>query len=480
MNNTNNSLNSNKDYGNVKNDNLRGKRNSFFVNNVILNKSLKIRLNSAFIHKKNSYKHLIDLKKVLNNKNYYYDSCSSDNQRNEKNLKLKEICDDLIEKNILKEKEILKQKNKFISFFAVDKDKNSFNKAEKYKSSMINLCTSKIEKFLKNIHHEKKYGKTNFIKLKKEILINVKERKLLKNVTKYYIIKSMKKDQHKIMKNIVHLKYAYKLSRDNFKINLTPKNISSLLEIGNNSNIFDNFQLENLEKKKEIPIKLDSIIKKNSNHLNIVRLTLTSLQFINNFLLNDRLIKKTKELLNINLIFRKFLIMNHKTRKDRQNKQTNKISTIVEKRKTIYFPKQFYNRETIIQNIEKRERKKHSSIFKIPNSITLDMKKNNVYKKNESLIDNKDHIILRTREIKSQIESKLKNELEKLVYFIHDLNFYEFKLMFEKYSISPNLSDKHGNTLLSLSVQSNCFQITNYLLNSGADPNISNVKIYFF
>ena len=107
------------------------------------------------------------------------------------------------------------------------------------------------------------------------------------------------------------------------------------------------------------------------------------------------------------------------------------------------------------------------------------MKKNNVYKKNESLINNKDHIVLRTREIKSQIESKLKNELEKLVYYIHELNFYEFKLMFEKYSISPNLIDKHGNTLLSLSVQSNCFQITNYLLNSGADPNISNVNFFF-
>ena len=171
--------------------------------------------------------------------------------------------------------------------------------------------------------------------------------------------------------------------------------------------------------------------------------------------------------------------MNNRTRKDRQKRQTNKVSSI-EKRKSIYFPKQFYQRDKIIQNIEKKEKKekkRRSSIFKLTNTLTSDMKKNNIYKKNESLIDNKEHIILRTREIKCQIESKLKNELEKLVYFIHDLNFYEFKLMFEKYSISPNLIDKHGNTLLSLSVQSNCFQITNYLLNSGADPNISNVRI---
>ena len=171
--------------------------------------------------------------------------------------------------------------------------------------------------------------------------------------------------------------------------------------------------------------------------------------------------------------------MNNRTRKDRQKRQTNKVSSI-EKRKSIYFPKKFYQRDKIIQNIEKKEKKekkRRSSIFKLTNTLTSDMKKNNIYKKNESLIDNKEHIILRTREIKCQIESKLKNELEKLAYFIHDLNFYEFKLMFEKYSISPNLIDKHGNTLLSLSVQSNCFQITNYLLNSGADPNISNVRI---
>ena len=330
--------------------------------------------------------------------------------------------------------------------------------------------------FLKNIHHEKKCGKVNFNKLKKEILINSKERKLLANVTKYYIVKSMRKDRHKIMTNIVNLKYAYKLSRDNFKIFLTPKNISNKLEIGINTNIFENFQLDHYEKKKYSPMKLDSTIKKYSNHLNIVRLTLTSLKFINNFLLNDRLITKIKEQIDIKLIFRKFIVMNNRTRKERQKRQTNKVSSI-EKRKSIYFPKEFYQRNKMIQNIEKRERKKHSSIFKIPNSITLDMKKNNIYKKNESLIDNKEHIILRTREIKCQIESKLKNELEKLAYFIHDLNFYEFKLMFEKYSISPNLIDKHGNTLLSLSVQSNCFQITNYLLNSGADPNISNVRI---
>ena len=50
------------------------------------------------------------------------------------------------------------------------------------------------------------------------------------------------------------------------------------------------------------------------------------------------------------------------------------------------------------------------------------------------------------------------------MYCIKDLNFPQFKLIFEQYALTPNLQDKNGNTLLSLAVQSNSFQISNYLL----------------
>ena len=112
-------------------------------------------------------------------------------------------------------------------------------------------------------------------------------------------------------------------------------------------------------------------------------------------------------------------------------------------------------------------------------SLTIDMKKNNIYLHNESLINNKEHTLLRTKEIKSQIESRLKNELEKLVYSIKDSNFSQFKTIIEQFAIPPNTTDKHGNTLLSIAIQANSFQIANYLLNAGADPNISNV-IYIY
>ena len=124
-----------------------------------------------------------------------------------------------------------------------------------------------------------------------------------------------------------------------------------------------------------------------------------------------------------------------------------------------------------------RKFKRRLAIFNISeSSLTFEMKKNKIYLKSESLINNKEHTIQKTIEIKTQIESAFKNELERLIYCIKDLNFYQFKNIYEQYSLSPNLMDKQGNTLLSIAVQANCFQISNYLLNSGANPNISNVK----
>ncbi len=108
------------------------------------------------------------------------------------------------------------------------------------------------------------------------------------------------------------------------------------------------------------------------------------------------------------------------------------------------------------------------------------MRKNNIYLFTDSLINNKEHTLLRTIEIKSILESKLQDELEKLIYSIKDLNFPLFKKIFEQYTVSPNLHDQNGNTLLSLAVQSNCFQIVNFLLHSGANPNLSNVTIILY
>ena len=65
---------------------------------------------------------------------------------------------------------------------------------------------------------------------------------------------------------------------------------------------------------------------------------------------------------------------------------------------------------------------------------------------------------------------------ETLFFHIKDRNYPLFKSIFEKYKMNPDLTDNDGNSLLSLAVQSNSFQIVNYLLNVGATPNTKNNK----
>ena len=492
---TNNLNDSNKKFGSDKKEKFI-KRESIFINNTVIKSNKKMRINSALNHKRNLSKKLSDIKKEFYNIFGSYDSC--DNQKSEKKLKLKEICSNLIEKNKLREKQIQNQKNKFIFFFSLE---NNEDKSIKYKNSLINLCSKKVKKFRNFVDREKKYGKTNFQKIKDEILINEKEKRILANVTKYYFLKMEKIEIKKQRTNILVLNYAYKLSKKYFKIEINPKNISAKLQNDVRSNLFESFQLINNEKRRgSTPLSVFKfrnlfvpLLKKNSNHinnLNIFRITLRSLKFINNFIIKDLFVETniTYKQLVYRMKTLKFISSRNKFFKSMFKKKTvfsikSKIekiknNDIKDKIEKPFFPKEFYERLLIIRKESKKKRR--SSVIQMSkSSLTIDMKKNNIYLHNESLINNKEHTLLRTKEIKSQIESRLKNELEKLVYSIKDSNFSQFKTIIEQFAIPPNTTDKHGNTLLSIAIQANSFQIANYLLNAGADPNISNV-IYIY
>jgi hypothetical protein len=491
---TNNLNNSNNKFGSDKKENFI-KRESIFINNTVIKSNKKMRINSALNHKRNLSKKLSDIKKELYNIFGSYDSC--DNQKSEKKLKLKEICSNLIEKNKLREKQIQNQKNKFISFFSLE---NNEDKSIKYKNSLINLCSKKVKKFRNFVNREKKYGKTSFQKIKDEILINEKEKRILANVTKYYFLKMEKTEIKKQRTNIVFLNYAYKLSKKYFKIEINPKNISAKLQNDVSSNLFESFQIVNNEKRRgSTPLSVFKfrnlfvpLLKKNSNHinkLNIFRITLRSLKFINNFIIKDLFVETniTYKQLVYRMKTLKFISRNKFFKSMFKKKTVFSIKSKIEKIKNKdikdkiekpFFPKEFYERLLIIRK-ESKKKRRSSAIQMSKSSLTIDMKKNNIYLHNESLINNKEHTLLRTKEIKSQIESRLKNELEKLVYSIKDSNFSQFKTIIEQFAIPPNTTDKHGNTLLSIAIQANSFQIANYLLNAGADPNISNV-IYIY
>ena len=87
---------------------------------------------------------------------------------------------------------------------------------------------------------------------------------------------------------------------------------------------------------------------------------------------------------------------------------------------------------------------------------------------------NKLQMISKANELKYQIFQSLKTHIDEIIFYIKDRNYPGFIQTFEKYKISPDSKDINGDSLLSIAVQSNSFQIVNYLLNAGATPNTKN------
>ena len=85
-------------------------------------------------------------------------------------------------------------------------------------------------------------------------------------------------------------------------------------------------------------------------------------------------------------------------------------------------------------------------------------------------------MILRTNQIKATLQHNLQTEYEALLYLLNDGKFREFEKQFVEMGMDPNIQDKFGNTFLILAIQSNSFQIINFLLHNGADPNLANYK----
>ncbi len=515
----NNFINNNNDDNNIYKiqgeDNLtytdykkKRSRNSLFINSVLFNKTMKPRLLSGkpINNNRNSIKKLTINSKFLNNND---DNYPSDCGGEMKKVRLRELCKNLIERNQLIQKEIQEQKLKFISKFNII-SKDYEIKLNKIKGNIIENYTKKKKKIIIKKLQKRNISKYNISinQYKKNILISPKviKRELL--VINYFnkVIRRKKN----VFKNIVFFRYATQLSENYFPLNLSPKNLNIMIEKESHSKLIDNFSIFKKKDSKQVRYSFSKspffILKKLNRYSsiisNVIKLNENSIKFINTFLIKDFYDKKTKANKKVSFqidFIKKLIIPKQNTRKkslkrktfrktsnlntkyDFLNKHNNntspKNSNLTKIDKTI-FQNCFYNRTRFKETILKRK-----SIEMVPissTSLSAEMKKNNIYLFTDSLINNKEHTLLRTIEIKTVFESKLNDELEKLIYSIKDLNFPLFKRIFEQYSVSPNLHDQKGNTLLSLAVQSNCFQIINFLLNIGADPNICNVKYIFF
>ena len=508
INNNNNNIinNNNINNNNNNNDNIQGEdnfinndynkrrsRNSLFINSVLFNKTMKPRLFSGkpINNHRNSIKKLTINSNILNN---YDENYPSDYAGEMKKIRLRELCKNLIERNQLRQKEIQEQKLKFISKFNII-SKDYEIKLNKIKGKIIENYTKKKKNIIKKKLQKRNISKSNIYinQYKKNILISPKVNKRELLVINY--CKKLDRKKKKIMKNILLFRYATELSETYFTLHLHPKNLSIKLEKELKTPLFDNFSI--LIKRdstfhRESLSKVPTFVGKKYNRYStisshVICLTEYSIKFINTFLIKD--FYNTKKKNNKNVVFqtdviKKLLNPKLNTRRKTYKKTNRKGSNVnlkydfLNKCDKPIFKKFFYNRNRFKQTIMNRK-----SVEMVPissTSLSAEMKKNNIYLFTDSLINNKEHTLLRTIEIKTIFESKLQDELEKLIYSIKDLNFPLFKKIFEQYTVSPNLHDQKGNTLLSLAVQSNCFQIINFLLNIGADPNICNVKYIFF
>ena len=85
-------------------------------------------------------------------------------------------------------------------------------------------------------------------------------------------------------------------------------------------------------------------------------------------------------------------------------------------------------------------------------------------------------MIFEVNELKQKLIESLNTQYDKILFYVKDKNYARFKEIYEQYKIEPETKDKDGNSLLNLAVQSNSFQIVDYLLNVGASPNTQNNK----
>ena len=85
-------------------------------------------------------------------------------------------------------------------------------------------------------------------------------------------------------------------------------------------------------------------------------------------------------------------------------------------------------------------------------------------------------MIFEVNELKQKLLESLNNQYDKIMFYIRDKNYARFREIYEQCQIDPETKDKDGNSLLNIAVQSNSFQIVNYLLNVGASPNTQNNK----
>ena len=382
-------------------------------------------------------------------------------------------------------------------------DNKSFNKkiniVHNFQEKNYDLfCSyeSNINKLFDKAHKKDKTKyeiKINLIFVKKQIFYHQKYE------SKY--LKKLKKVRNNFKPINQHFIYNYLLEKyipiDIYNEIYENKSLNQIKSHNYSINLFKNFSfLKNLIKTESEDFKaIKPIRKKNTKHLNITskknifymsRLCVYDYEYhikggvkiINNNIENKKTInyrfndiksrkKTTKGRATIKILLRKDTNKHHninlKETKEIINKEKREKSYLTRALKKINFYKKS------IKIFSKSKMKKYN-ISKTEKEIKLGKKE---ILENHNGYVNKYQMISRVTDLKMKMIENLESS-ETLFFHIKDRNYPLFKSIFEKFKMNPDLTDNDGNSLLSLAVQSNSFQIVNYLINAGASVNTQN------
>ena len=134
------------------------------------------------------------------------------------------------------------------------------------------------------------------------------------------------------------------------------------------------------------------------------------------------------------------------------------------------------NQRMTLENLLKKQRQQLfiSPFKRIRDSSPLYQEEDE--NQNEKPIFNKETMMYKTHEIKSEMLKECSNVKDSLFFYIKDGNYQNFIELFSKFKINIENKDKNGNTYLNLAVQCDNETIVLYLLGKGANVNTQNKK----
>jgi len=469
--------------------NPKGKINKFidYSSNISDNESNfdeiseeKIKNNENSFHYTSIFSYLsVELKKKNNPTNINV-IINKNNNKSEKEILNK--LDNIEKKKNLFKKNILSSFNNKIIDIATKYENNVIklgNKFKKKSKSPLQLINELI-KDIKMFHHANGY-----LKLYIRKMLRIKNRYL--PVNKYYINSYLNDTYYQIniyleiyLKNYLNQKYNQKIENifDNFKNQISgQKNLIRMKKISVyysiSTNKMDEEQLFNSNQlsRKNILFISDFYFTDYEYNINFKKQKLITFDLklkINNYLFKHltKIKKKYTNFVKLTKILKSKESKDEEKGKEKEKEKEKKDLLLLSNSlsKTDFYIRKGKESKKLRMETKKLSRIVEKTLYKD------NLRENNT---NNHIYYNKNQMLSQVNDLKYQIIQNLKNK-EALYFYIKDNNYYAFKNLFEQKKYNPDLKDSKGNTLLSLAVQSNSFNIVNYLLNIGSFVNTQN------